>query len=300
MNDLITILSCTISAGTPILFALLGDLIGQRTGIISINVEGCMLVGACAGYIAACKTQSLMIALISGMIAGGLLAAIHAYLSVTRGSNMMTSGFVLNFFATGLTTFFGSPYLGVSMNTGFTWKVPFLCDIPIIGETFFSQDPLTYLSYILPIAVWFFLTKTRPGLVLCSVGESPEVTQSCGYNTSRIQYVAVITAGVLAAIGGVHMSTIYTMSWANNMINGRGFIASAMVVMCAWKAERTYFPAYLFGLAQALQVYLQVKGTSISMYITLMMPYLLTLVALAIISTNKKPSMPEKLKITSS
>jgi len=299
MKDFITILSCTISAGTPILFALLGDLIGQRSGTISINVEGCMLVGACAGYITACKTHSLLLSLLAGMLAGGLLALIHAFLSVTRGRDMMTSGFVLNFFATGLTTFFGRNYLGVSMNCSFTSDIPVLSEIPVIGETFFSQDPLTYLSYILPVAVWFFLTKTRPGLILCSVGEAPEVTEACGYNTKAIRYAGIIIAGVLAAIGGVQMSTVYTMSWANGMINGRGFIASAMVVMCAWKAERTYFPAYLFGLAQALQVYLQVKGANISMYITLMMPYLLTLVALAVISMNKRPSMPEKLKIIS-
>lgn len=299
MNDLITILSSTISAGTPILFALVGDLIGQRAGIISLNVEGCMLIGACAGFMAAATTGSLLAATLVAMFFGGLLALCQAFLAITRKSNMMASGFTLNFFAVGLTTFFGRNFLGRSLGADFSWKIPVLSEIPILGPTVFSQDPLTYFSYILPIIAWFFLTRTKTGLLLCSVGEAPEVTESCGYHPKRIQYAAVITAGVLAAIGGVQMSTIYTMSWANDMINGRGFIASAVVVLCAWKAERSYIPAYIFGLAQALQVFLQVKGAPISMYVTMMMPYLMTMVALAITSLSKKPSMPEKLKIIS-
>ena len=297
MNDLITILSCTISAGTPILFALVGDLIGQRAGIISLNVEGCMLIGACAGFMVASTSGSLFLAVLVAMFFGGLLALCQAFLAITRKQNMMASGFILNFFAVGLTTFFGRNFLGRSLNADFSWDLPLLSEIPVLGPTLFSQDALTYLSYFLPVIVWYFLTRTKAGLLLCSVGEVPEVTEACGSHPKRIQYAAVITAGVLAAIGGVQMSTIYTISWANNMINGRGIIASALVVLCSWKAERAYIPAYLFGLAQGLQVFLQVKGVPISMYVTLMMPYLMTMVALAIISLAKRPTMPEKLKI---
>lgn len=299
MSDLITILSCTISAGTPILFALVGDLIGQRSGIISLNVEGCMLIGACSGFIVAANTGSLLLAVLAGMFFGGLLALCQAFLAITRGSNMMTSGFVLNFFAVGLTTFFGRSYLGTSLNKSFSWSIPALDKIPLLGPTFFSQDALTYFSYFLPVIVWFVLTRTKAGLLLCSAGEAPEVTEACGHSAKKFRYAGVLLAGMLAAIGGVQMSTVYTISWANNMVNGRGFIASAMVVLCSWKAERSYFPAYLFGLAQALQVYLQVHGAPISMYVTLMMPYLMTMVALAIISMSRKPTMPEKLKIIS-
>lgn len=238
MNELTTILICMVSAGTPIIYALLGDLIGQRTGITSLSVEGSMLCGACVGFAVAAGSGSLFLAVLCAAIAGGL-----------------------------------------------------------IGPAFFQQDILTYIAYVLPVLAWWFLTKTRTGLVLCSVGERPDVTRAYGYNPVVLQYGAVIFAGVLAGIGGAHMSVIYAMSWANNMINGRGIIASSLVILCSWKPQRAYLAAYLFGLAQALQIFFQIHEVPISMYVTLMMPYLFTLVALAIISTSKKPSMPEQLKI---
>jgi len=297
MNELTTILICMISAGTPIIYALIGDLIGQRSGIISLSVEGSMLCGACLGFSVASKTGNLGLTVICAGLGGAAIGLVQAFLSITRKSNMMTSGFILIFFAQGLTTFFGRGQLGTSLGKTFSFPIPLLSRIPVIGPALFQQDILTYASYFLPIAAWWFLTKTRYGLLLCSVGEKPEVTEALGYNPRKIQYIAVITAGILAGIGGAHMSVIYTMSWANNMINGRGIIASSLVILCSWKAERAYLAAYLFGLAQALQIFFQIHAVPISMYVTLMLPYLFTLIALAIISTSKKPSMPEKLKI---
>ena len=269
-----------VSAGTPIIYALLGDLIGQRTGITSLSVEGSMLCGACVGFAVAAGSGSLFLAVLCAAIAGGLIGLIQAFLSISRKSNMMATGFILIF-------------LGKS----FSLAIPVLSKIPVIGPAFFQQDILTYIAYVLPVLAWWFLTKTRTGLVLCSVGERPDVTRAYGYNPVVLQYGAVIFAGVLAGIGGAHMSVIYAMSWANNMINGRGIIASSLVILCSWKPQRAYLAAYLFGLAQALQIFFQIHEVPISMYVTLMMPYLFTLVALAIISTSKKPSMPEQLKI---
>lgn len=297
MNELTTILICMVSAGTPIIYALLGDLIGQRTGITSLSVEGSMLCGACVGFAVAAGSGSLFLAVLCAAIAGGLIGLIQAFLSISRKSNMMATGFILIFFAQGLTTFFGRSQLGVSLGKSFSLAIPVLSKIPVIGPAFFQQDILTYIAYVLPVLAWWFLTKTRTGLVLCSVGERPDVTRAYGYNPVVLQYGAVIFAGVLAGIGGAHMSVIYAMSWANNMINGRGIIASSLVILCSWKPQRAYLAAYLFGLAQALQIFFQIHEVPISMYVTLMMPYLFTLAALAIISTSKKPSMPEQLKI---
>ena len=276
-----------VSAGTPIIYALLGDLIGQRTGITSLSVEGSMLCGACVGFAVAAGSGSLFLAVLCAAIAGGLIGLIQAFLSISRKSNMMATGFILIFFAQGLTTFFGRSQLGVSLGKSFSLAIPVLSKIPVIGPAFFQQDILTYIAYVLPVLAWWFLTKTRTGLVLCSVGERPDVTRAYGYNPVVLQYGAVIFAGVLAGIGGAHMSVIYAMSWANNMINGRGIIASSLVILCSWKPQRAYLAAYLFGLAQALQIFFQIHEVPISMYVTLMMPYLFTLVALAIISTSK-------------
>ncbi len=299
MRELSVILVNMIAAGTPILYALLGDMVSQRAGVISLSVEGSMLVGACIGFGVAYSTNSMILATLAAMLAGGLVGLIQAFLVIDRKTNMMASGFVLMFLAQGLTAFYGRNLLGVTFRKSLTYAIPGLCKLPLIGSALFNQDILTYLSFLLPVIVWWILTKTKLGLLVCSVGEQPEVTRAYGYNPRLLQYGAVVFAGALAGIGGAQMSCIYTLGWANDMINGRGFIASALVILCSWKPLRAYMAAYLFGLAQALIVYLQVKGVAISMYFTMMLPYLLTLAALAVISTSKKPSMPEKIKVVS-
>lgn len=297
MNDITTILTSMIAAGTPIIYPLIGDMIGQRAGVISLSVEGSMLVGACVGFGVAFYTKNMLLAVFAAMLLGGFVGLLQAFLVVDRKNNMMASGFVLMFFAQGLTAFYGRSLLGVSFREAGTTTIPLLSQIPVIGQALFNQNILTYISFLLPLVAWLVLTKTKLGLLVCSVGERPEVTKAYGYNPRLIQYCAVIFAGMLAGIGGAQMSCVYTMGWTNNMINGRGFIASALVILCSWKPLRAYMAAYLFGLAQALLVYLQIKGVPISMYVTMMLPYLFTLIALAIISNSKNPSMPEQIRV---
>ena len=299
MRELSVILVNMIAAGTPILYALLGDMVSQRAGVISLSVEGSMLVGACIGFGVAYSTNSMILATLAAMLAGGLVGLIQAFLVIDRKTNMMASGFVLMFLAQGLTAFYGRNLLGVTFRKSLTYAIPGLCKLPLIGSALFNQDILTYLSFLLPVIVWWILTKTRLGLLVCSVGEQPEVTRAYGYNPRLLQYGAVVVGGVVGGIGGAPVSCIDTLGGADDLINGRGFIASALVILCSWKPLRAYMAAYLFGLAQALIVYLQVKGVAISMYFTMMLPYLLTLAALAVISTSKKPSMPEKIKVVS-
>jgi simple sugar transport system permease protein len=299
MNDFVTILASTIAAGTPIIYALIGDLIGQRAGVISLSVEGSMLMGACLGYGVAFHTNNLFLAALVAMVGGGLIGILQAFLAIDRKANMMAAGFVLMFFAQGLTAFYGRSFIGVSYRAHADFAIPLLSKIPYLGPILFQQDILTFISFLLPVGAFILLSKTKLGLVISSVGEKPDVTLAYGYNPRLIQYGAVIFAGMLAGLGGLQMSAIYTKSWANNLINGRGFIASALVILCSWKPLRAYMAAYVFGVAQALLVYLQVRGVPISMYVTMMLPYLFTLGALAIISSSKKPSMPEQIKVQS-
>ena len=167
MNELTTILICMVSAGTPIIYALLGDLIGQRTGITSLSVEGSMLCGACVGFAVAAGSGSLFLAVLCAAIAGGLIGLIQAFLSISRKSNMMATGFILIFFAQGLTTFFGRSQLGVSLGKSFSLAIPVLSKIPVIGPAFFQQDILTYIAYVLPVLAWWFRQKQERGW--CSV-----------------------------------------------------------------------------------------------------------------------------------
>lgn len=297
MNDLTIILTCMIAGGTPIIYAICGDMVGQRSGITSLSVEGSMLCGACIGFGVGAYTQNIIFSVFSAALAGIFIALLQAFLSIDCKANMFASAFVLNFLAEGLTAFFGISLLSKKISGFSKIKIPLLSEIPVIGEAVFSQDILCYLSFVLPVIIYFVLFKTRFGTVLRSAGENPDVTTAYGYNPRIIRYFAVLFAGAMAGIGGAQMSIFYTMNWSNNMVNGRGFVASALVVLCSWKPLRSYMAAYIFGLAQALQVFFQIKEIPISPYITMMFPYLFTLIALGVISTSKKPSMPEALQV---
>lgn len=297
MNDLITVLSSMIAGGTPIVYAICGDMVGQKSGITSLSVEGSMLCGACAGFAVAAYTKSLPLAVLAAAFSGMFIALLQAYLSIDCKANMFASAFVLNFLAQGLTAFFGIPLLSVKLEGFSKISIPLLSDIPIIGPALFNQDLLCYFSLLLPFIIHYVFFKTRLGVVIRSAGENPEVTIAYGYNPRVVRYGSVLFAGAMAGIGGAQMSIFTTMNWSNDMINGRGFVASSLVVLCAWLPLRSYIAAYVFGLAQTLQIFFQIKQVPISPYVTMMFPYLFTLIALAIVSTSKKPSMPETLQV---
>ena len=291
-----TFLLNTIRSGTPIIYALIGDMIGQRAGHTSLSVEGSMLMGCCLGFTTCYLTGSLPLAIIVSMLAGALIGFFQVHFNVACGANMFSLALALNYLATSITTYFGAPMLSASI-TGFSRiAIPGLCKIPIIGDAIFNQDILTYFSYLLPLIAYFILFKTKLGVALRSAGEVHQVAVAYGYNVKRLKYGAVIVAGVLAAIGGCQLSCAYTMTWTAEMSGGRGFVASALVILCSWKPLRAYFAAYMFGAAQALQILLQLLAVPIPTNIVTMAPYVITIVALGFISINKTPSMPEELK----
>ena len=297
MNDLITVLSSMIASGTPIVYAICGDMVGQTSGITSLSVEGSMLCGACAGFGVAAYTQNLFLAVLAAAFSGMFIASLQAFLSIDCKANMFASAFVLNFLAQGLTAFFAIPLLSVKLEGFSKTAIPFLSNIPVIGPAIFRQDILCYFSFLLPPIIHYVFFKTRLGVVIRSAGENPDVTIAYGYDPRLIRYGSVLFAGAMAGIGGAQMSIFTTMNWSNDMINGRGFVASSLVVLCAWLPLRSYIAAYVFGLAQTLQIFFQIKQIPVSPYVTMMFPYLFTLVALAIVSTSKKPSMPETLQV---
>lgn len=297
MNDLITVLSSMIASGTPIVYAICGDMVGQKSGITSLSVEGSMLCGACAGFGVAAYTQNLFLAVLAAAFSGMFIASLQAFLSIDCKANMFASAFVLNFLAQGLTAFFAIPLLSVKLEGFSKTAIPFLSNIPVIGPAIFRQDILCYFSFLLPPIIHYVFFKTRLGVVIRSAGENPDVTIAYGYDPRLIRYGSVLFAGAMAGIGGAQMSIFTTMNWSNDMINGRGFVASSLVVLCAWLPLRSYIAAYVFGLAQTLQIFFQIKQIPVSPYVTMMFPYLFTLVALAIVSTSKKPSMPETLQV---
>lgn len=284
-----------VRSGTSVMYATLGEIIAERAGIINLGVEGCMLAGACAGFITTVETGNAYLGVLAGMLAGGLLALIHAFLVVTRGANQLASGLSLMFFGLGITAFFGRSYVGEQIAGLPNHPIPGLADLPYAGPVFFDHDVLTYLVFPLGPAIWWFLYHTSWGLNLRAVGESPELAFAAGLHPARIQYAAVSAGGALAGIGGAQLSLAYTQTWIEGMTNGRGFIAVALVIFAMWNPLRGMAGALLFGGAVALQLQLQARGAEISPFLLDMTPYILTLVALLALGRSGRASMPQGL-----
>jgi len=286
---LVLILATAVTAGTPILYAALGELLAERAGIINLGVEGMMLIGAVCGFIAALAFKNPWAGVLAAMLAGGLVASIHAFLTVTMRSDQVVSGLALTIFGTGLSGFLGKGYVGTPLPAPFVARpLGGLGDIPFIGPVFFNHDPLVYLSYLLVPALWLYIYKTRPGLHLRAVGENPAAADSLGVNVFLSRYVYVIAGGMLAGLGGAYLSLAYAPSWLENMTAGRGWIAVALVIFALWNPVRALAGAYIFGGIDALGFRLQVLGLAVPTFFLKMLPYVFTVLVLILVIGRRK------------
>ncbi len=278
---LISILAASITAGTPILFAALGELITERAGVTNLGVDGMMLVGAATGFMASITFHSQWLGVGVALLAGGLMALIHAYLTITLRANQVVSGLALALFGSGFSSYLGKGYVGMRLEQTFEkLPVPFLSEIPIIGPIVFKQDALVYLSYVLVVFIAFYLYKTRAGLFLRALGENPAAVDAVGINVFGLRYFYVVIGGALAGLGGAYLSLAYAPSWLENMTAGRGWIAVALVIFALWDPWRALVGSYLFGGIDALGFHLQVLGIPVSVFLLNMMPYIFTIVVL--------------------
>ncbi|MBW4607728.1 MAG: ABC transporter permease [Hassallia sp. WJT32-NPBG1] len=275
------IISDTLRAATPLILAALGELVTEKSGVLNLGVEGMMLIGAVAGFIVTVVTGNIYLGLLIASISGIAIALIHAVLTITIGANQVATGLALTIFASGLSAFVGADYVGKTITGLQPLKIPILKSIPL-----FNQDIIVYSSVILVILVWWFLRKTRLGLVLRSVGESPEAADALGLPVVRVRYFAVMFGGAMAGLAGGYLSLAYTPLWAENMTGGRGWIAIALVVFATWKPIRILWGAYLFGGVSAIQLIMQGLGVNISPYLLSSLPYLATILVLVIISRD--------------
>jgi simple sugar transport system permease protein len=278
------------------MYAALGETVSEKAGVINLGTEGSMLVGALAAYAACVETGNPWVGALAGAFAGGVLAFIHAYLVVRRGASQFASGLTLLFLALGLTALFGASYVGRQVHGFDTWNVPLLHDIPVIGEVFFEQDPLVYLSYLMVPLLWWGLTRTRVGLLVRTAGERSEALVVHGYSIEVWRAAAVTVGGMLAGIGGAHLSIAYANAWFENMISGRGFIAVALVIFAIWKPYRVMLGAWLFGMAIALSPALQARGYEINQFLLDAVPFVLTLVVLTVFGRKTLSGSPAELK----
>jgi len=296
----VAVLAAAVRAGTPVLFATLGEIFAERAGVLNLGIEGMMLASALAGFAVTAQTSNPWIGAAAAAAAGGCLSVIHAFLSVTLRANQVASGLALTIFGTGMSAFLGRGYVGVPGSGFQATPVPLIAQVPVLGPILFQQDPLVYLSYAAVPVAWYVLYRTRWGLEIRAVGEHPEAADAMGVDVARVRYACVIAGGVLAGLGGTFLSTAYTSMWIENMTAGRGWIALALVIFATWDPVRAVVGAYLFGGVNALQLHLQATGTSLPTYLLLMAPYVFTIVVLVIATqetARKRLGTPAALSV---
>lgn len=288
-THLIPILVGTLGAATPLVFAGLGELVTEKSGVINLGVEGMMLIGAVAAFAAAVGTDgNLAVGLAAGALAGALASLPFGVLALSLGANQAASGLALTIFGLGLSAFIGQGFVSYSLSGVKPIAIPLLSKIPLLGPVFFNQDIVIYLSFATFAAVSWVLAKTRLGLVLRAVGESPEAAHAIGYPVTAIRYGTVLFGGAMAGIAGAYLSIVYTPLWVQNMTAGRGWISVALVVFATWKPGRLMLGAYLFGGVTILQLHAQGLGVAIPSQLLSALPYIATIVVLVLISRDRK------------
>lgn len=298
MDAFALLIAATLNAGTVIAFAALGLLINERAGIVNLGAEGMMLVAAIAGFAVAVHTGNPWLGLAAGALAGALLAALFGLLVIWLNTNQYATGLALSLFGAGFSAFIGIKYTQERLPERPPMHIPLLGDIPFVGPALFRQHAMVYIAIALTIALAWFLYRSRSGLVLRAVGESPESAHALGYPVRRIRLLAVMAGGALCGISGAYISTVYTPLWVEGMVAGKGWIALALTTFATWRPARVLLGAYLFGGVTMLQFHLQGEGVQISSQLLTMLPYLATIVVLVLISRNAtwiRVNMPASL-----
>src|SRR5205809_999940 len=286
IDSIVPILAAAIAAGTPLVFAAWGELVVERSGVLNLGVEGMMLVGAIAGFSTGAATGNLWLGALAGMAAGAAMSVIFAVLTLNLMANQVASGLALTLFGVGLSAFLGKPYESVSLTVVPPPAIPLLSQIPVLGPLLFNYHVLVYVSWALFAAIAWFLYKSRAGLVLRSIGESPESAHAIGYPVIRIRYLATLFGGAMAGLGGAYLSEFYAPLWVEGMTAGRGWIALALVVFATWRPARVMIGAYLFGGVTIAQFFAQGGGIAIPAPFLSALPYLATIIVLVVISRN--------------
>jgi simple sugar transport system permease protein len=277
---LISVLTAAVRAGTPLFFAALGEILTERSGVLNLGLEGLMILGALSGFWMGSVTGNPWLGVLAAMISAGLLSLLHAFLCIHLRGNQVISGIMLVLLGMGLSSFLGENLVGKTTQGFQPIPIPILSRLPILGPVLFQHNILVYLAMGLAFLSWFFLFKTRWGLEVIAVGESPEAADTVGVPVQAIRYVCVLVGGMLAGIGGAFLSLAYTRMWVDQMTAGRGWIAIALVIFSAWLPQRALLGAYFFGGIEGLQLRLQAAGIGLSYHILQMMPYLATIFVL--------------------
>jgi general nucleoside transport system permease protein len=295
---LIVLIASGIAYGTPLLYASLGELLAERSGVLNLGVEGMMLVGAVIGFWTVQRvhtTSAVVLAagiLIAG-VAGALMASIHAFLVITLRASQIVSGLALTIFAgaVGLSSYLGNDLNLADQPASHTFHAVFPASMqrwPVLGPIVFGQDVLVYISWGCVVAIWFYLSRTRPGLNVRSVGESPAAADAMGINVAAYRYAHTLAGGAFAGVAGATITLAITPQWVTGITGGAGWIAIALVIFAFWRPELCLVGAYFFGALQALAPQLQARNISLGPTVlwTSALPYVMTIVVLVVVSSG--------------
>ncbi|KPL86503.1 MAG: ABC transporter permease [Ardenticatenia bacterium] len=284
---LVNILAAGVRSGTPMLFATIGEIFAERSGVLNLGVEGMMLMGAMSAFGVAHATGNPWLGVLVAIAMGGLLALLHAFVVITLRADQVVSGLALTFLGTGLSAVLGAPLVEVRQAPRLpAWDVPLLADIPLLGPIFFQHNVIVYLGFVLVPLAWFYMYRTRPGLELRAVGEYPAAADVMGVNVYRLRYAYTVLGGMLAGLAGAALSLAITPLWVDGMTAGQGWIAVGLVIFAGWDPVRAAVGSYLFGAIKRLPLDLQSFAFFLrnpaTGYFANMLPYLFTIAVLVI------------------
>lgn len=304
MGAITVFLSAAVVAGTPLLFATLGEILTEKVGNLNLGVEGMMLMGAVVGFTVGLKTGNPILSIIASALAGTFGALIYAFLTISLRANQVVSGLTLSIFGTGFSSLFGKGLGLIGQKTPDTVKsffniypIPGLSKIPVLGKVFFQHDPFVYLGYILAIILGIYIYNTNKGLNLRSVGENPACADAASINVALYKYINVLIGGGLCGLGGGYLSLVYIPAWQENVTAGRGWIAVALVIFAAWNPYKAILGSYLFGGLGIVAFRFEALTAHVSQYLIDMLPYLVTITVLVLVSMkkSKKNAPPQGL-----
>ena len=279
-NLLIEIFIGIMIASAPLIFAAIGALLLERSGVLNLGVEGMMIVGALLGFVVISHTNNAYLAVLAALVAGMVIASIFAFLTQFLLTNQVATGLALTLFGLGFAAFAGREYTEVTIDLIGPIYIPILSEIPYIGPSLFSLNPLIYLAFFMVYIVWWFLFKTKQGLILRAIGDNHDAAHAIGHNVVLYRFMAILFGGAMAGLGGAFLSLVQVPIWGEGMTAGRGWIAIGLVVFASWQPFRVILGAVLFGGITVLQLHAQGFDIRISAQYLSMLPYLATIVIL--------------------
>ena len=287
MNAVDFILAGMLAAATPMLLAALGEMVVERAGVLNLGLEGMMALGAALGFITTYTYQSHALGFLAAGLGGAALSLVFALIVLGFVANQVAAGLAIGILGTGLSALFGKSFESLTISGLPRLALPLLSDLPVVGALF-VQDVVVWLTIALALAIWAVMNHSKLGLIIRAVGENPHAARAIGFRVLPIRCAAIAFGGALAGIAGAYASTVYTPLWADGMIAGRGWIALALVVFGTWQTGRVVFGAFLFGALSLGELTTQAAGVNIPSQLLACVPYIVTILMLAVISSNRR------------